>query len=317
MRFNLFSRKSLNILEKIFKKVWYNRKMSWQQKFSFLALALLALGTLFTFDYINTETSREFLTVAFLDVGQGDAIFIEAPDGTQVLIDSGPTSAVVRELSNIMPFYDRSLDLLIATHNDADHTAFFPEIFKRYKISKYGASADMDNDALYREIEDLIVIEKAEKLILSAGSRITLDTEKDIYMEVLWPPKETAIKDNNELSVVTRLVYGQTAFMLTGDLGKEGEEKITTAVESSDTLSMSSQILKAGHHGSRTSSSEIFVDAVSPEYAVVSAGVDNRFGHPHEEVVGTFSSRGVDILSTQTSGTIMFKSDGERVWLEK
>lgn len=323
---NIFFIKILYFLPKFFKKVWYNRRMSLQQRVGFATLGILIVGAFFIFDYIHTENSREFLTVAFLDIGQGDSIFIEAPNGIQVLIDSGPTATVIRQLSNVLPFYDRSLDLIIATHHDSDHTAAFPEIIKRYRISQYASSPNDDDDGLFFEIEDLIQHEGADRLTLTAGDRITLDDERGIYINVLWPPENSLIEDNNESSVVTQVIYGDTSFMLTGDLGQDGECQIVAS--NGGLLNIRSQVLKAGHHGSKTSTSKEFLESVAPEFIIISAGKDNKFGHPHDEVLQTIESwrtnynddttddLSVEIMETFKYGNIIFQSDGENVWLK-
>jgi competence protein ComEC len=301
-------------LKKILRKIWYNKKMPVRDKLSILLIIILALGTFLLFSYIQTENNREFLTVAFLDVGQGDAIFIESPNGNQLLIDSGPTASVVRRLSDVMPFYDRSINTILATHHDADHTAAFPEILKRYKIDQYITSTKDDNDSLFFEIEKLVKNEPADRIVAVAGDKIILDEERNIYIEILWPPADVEIEENNDASIVTRLVYGEIAFMLTGDAPQSVEEKIVATEHE-----IESEILKAGHHGSRTSSANSFVELVNPEYAIISAGKDNKFGHPHSEVIEIFEKqeKEIQILSTAELGNIIFQSDGAEVWLLK
>ncbi|HMP67691.1 MAG TPA: MBL fold metallo-hydrolase, partial [Candidatus Paceibacterota bacterium] len=276
---------------------------------------------------------RQFLTVAFLDVGQGDAIFIEAPNGNQILIDAGQTSAVVRQLAKIIPFHDRRIDAIIATHHDSDHTGGFPEIFKRYKIEKYISGSSRIGDSLFHEIERLIDLEKSDSFLLSAGDRIILDSFANIYLNVLWPPPDETFSDTNEASVIVELVYDNVSFILTGDASKKAEEKIISAIfteknstETSRKILFSSTpssstsspiiILKAGHHGSKTSTSEFFVREIAPQFAIISAGKDNKFGHPHPEVVAVLDRYNAEILETAKMGTIIFKSDGQNVWLK-
>jgi competence protein ComEC len=318
-------------LRKTLKQLWYNKKVPMRYKLGAFALVLLIISTVFVVAYFHTENSRQFLTVAFLDVGQGDSIFIEAPNGNQLLIDSGPTAGVVRRLSEVMPFYDRSIDTILATHHDADHTAGFPEILKRFKIDTYIVTPKTDDDSLYNEIENLISTEVrsdggigVEKLIAAAGDKIILDEENEIYIEILWPPdveSGVVIGDNNESSVATRVVYGEIEFMLTGDLGKESEDKIVSAVQLAG-RDIESDVLKAGHHGSKTSTSVTFVAEVAPRYAVISAGKDNKFGHPHEEVLQTLNDYAIatkidlQILSTAELGNIIFQSDGSEIWVK-
>lgn len=271
------------------------------------------------FFYYFTENSREFLTVAVLDIGQGDAIFIEAPNGNQVLIDAGQTSAVTRQLSQMLPFYDRHLNLIIATHHDSDHTGGMPDIFKRYNVEKYATGSTRENDALYTEIERLENVEKSERIMLSAGDRIILDdgivsganVRSSIYLDILWPPGDEKFSNTNDASVVVNLVYGEISFLLTGDAPKSVEEKIV-----GEKLLNKVNVLKVGHHGSKNSTSENFVRKIAPQYAVISAGKDNKFGHPHAEVVEVLRKNNVEILETAQMGTIIFKSDGKKVLVD-
>ena len=260
---------------------------------------------------------QKFLKIVFLKVGQGDAIFIETPNGFQTLIDAGPNSTVVRSLSEFLPFHDRSIDLLIATHSDADHVAGFVDIINRFKIKSFGQNSVFDSDGLNTEINNLIKTQKIDKYFLHAGNKIILDDEENIYIEIIWPPKDLIEKDNNDNSVVTRIVYGDTKIMLTGDASVEVEEKLLKN-------NLQSNILKAGHHGSRTATSLEFLNVVSPEYIIMSAGEGNKFGHPHQDVlnrINTFKEnlqpQKTKILETYVLGSIEFRSDGQTIWIEE
>jgi len=285
--------------------------MSFKKIVVICIVILLVVSAVFIFTFLNNEKSRTFLTVAFLDIGQGDAIFIETPNGNQVLIDAGPTSAVVRKVSEIIPFYDRSIDLLIVTHYDLDHAGGFPEILKRYQVGGYATSNQPEDGGLYLEVEELSKKERSDRLFLKAGDRIILDRPENIYLDILWPPSSEEIEDRNDASVVARLVYRDTSFMLTGDAPQEVEERILSATDTD----MSVQVLKVGHHGSRTSTSEKFVSELKPKYGVVSAGLDNKFDHPHDEVLKVFKENKTIVLETFISSTIVFQSDGKSVWL--
>lgn len=272
-------------------------------------LILITISTLFIL-YIYHETSREFLTVAFLDIGQGDAIFIEAPNGKQMLIDSGESSVVVRELSRVLPFYDRNIDMILATHHDSDHTGGFPDVFKRFNVEMYGIPPKEDNDGLFFELERLSEEEKSDRIILTAGDLIVLDEDSDVSIKILWPPPDTLIEENNDSSVVAYLIYGETRFLLMGDASQEIEEKILTATEEIDV-----NVLKLGHHGSKTASSEKFIKALDPMYSIISAGEGNKFGHPHQEVLDILSQTKTEVLRTSELGSIIFQSDGRNLWL--
>ncbi len=273
-------------------------------------LIIICVVSVLLISYIYHEINREFITIAFLDVGQGDAIFIEAPNGKQILIDGSESSVVVRRLSRILPFYDRSIDMLLVTHHDSDHTGGFPDIFKRFAVDIYATSSRDDNDGLFFELENLAEKEQSDRVVVSAGDKVMLDEEAGVYMKILWPPRDVVIDDNNDSSVVVLLVYGENKFLLMGDAPQEAEENILRAFED-----VRSDVLKLGHHGSKTSSAEEFILEVDPTYSIVSVGEGNKFGHPHKEVLDILSKTKTEVLRTSELGTIVFQSDGREIWL--
>jgi competence protein ComEC len=268
----------------------------------------ILLGSFTLIYYFLNEDNREYLRVIFLNVGQGDSIFIEAPNGKQVLIDGGESSVVIRELSKVLPFYDKSIDMLIATHSDLDHIGGFPNVFKRYNVDIYSSSSKSANSGTYLELEKLSKKEQSDRIYLSAGDTIILDEESDIKLIILWPPKGVEFEDSNSSSIVSKLTYGETSFLLTGDAGKEEELSLLK-------MNIDSDVLKLGHHGSRNSSSELFISQVSPEYSIVSAGEGNKFGHPHSEVLNILKENKTEVLETSVLGSIIFKSDGNKIEL--
>lgn len=275
--------------------------------FSFLGVtALLGVGLLFffTFSYSNLTP---LLTVSFLDVGQGDAIFIESPTGTQVLIDAGAGSAVLRELATVMPYGDRSIDAVIATHPDMDHIGGFPDVFERYDIATVIHSGVSHTTSPYRAFMSALSEERAEVYVARRGMRFHLGG--GAYLDILFPDRELLDVDPNDASVVTQVVYGNTSFMLTGD-ASSGIERWLVAL---DGTYLQSAVLKAGHHGSKTSTHPEFLKYVLPEMVVISAGKDNRYGHPHGEVVAHIKEVTENIFRTDEAGTIHFVSDGRMV----
>ena len=291
-------------------------------------LIFFIICTIFLIQIFYQSQQPKKLKVVFLDVGQGDAIFIETPNGFQTLIDAGPDSTVVRSISKFLPFYDRSIDFLIATHSDADHVAGFVDVINRFNIKTFGQNSVFDSDGLNTEINNLIESNNIDKYFLHTGNKIILDKEENIYIEILWPQKDQQEKDNNDNSVVTRIVYGNVGIMLTGDASISVEEKLVQSFsdsfsrETSPTQNnLQANILKAGHHGSRTSTSKEFLNAVNPEYIIISAGQDNKFGHPHPEVIEKIeyfqenSGQKTKILETAVLGSIEFRSDGQTVWI--
>ncbi len=287
-------------------------------KIRLVILVVLLLGATLSLYAVFREERSGILTVAFLNVGQGDAIFIDAPNGNQMLIDGGPGKAVLRELSKVMPFYDRSIDVVIATHADQDHVGGLPDVLKKYKIGLFLEPGVPGESSSYNELEK-IVAEKSQGLTLGnlegetlkkilARRGMEIDLGDGAILQVIFPDRDPAGMDTNMASVVAKMIYGENEFLLTGDSPIAIENYLVSLESQGQTLA--SDVLKVGHHGSKTSTSQQFVSVVSPEYAIISVGKDNRYGHPNQEILDTLNNFGAKILRTDQSGRIVFKSDG-------
>lgn len=249
------------------------------------------------------------LHVAFLDVGQGDAILITTPEGRQVLVDGGPNpTRLLQELGSFMPFWDRSLDLVILTHPDEDHMAGLIPLFDRYGVERVltGAPTLVAEEAQpWRE-----AVEAAGISIVVAQRGMEIKPGRGVRLEVLHPGAEllsgTPSDDNNN-SIVLRLVYGQTSALLTGDLEVEGERTLMALG-----ISLAAQVLKVSHHGSGRATTSDFLRAVAPQLAVIQVGANNRFGHPAPEVLKRLAAANAQTLRTDLQGTIELISDGQR-----
>lgn len=253
------------------------------------------------------------LHVYFLDVGQGDAILI-SKGSRQILVDGGPSpQAVTTALGKEMPFWDRTIDLVVLTHPDADHVTGLIEVLGRYKV-KQVLYPDMDIcSALHAEFLEIIQGKGISAVPAEAGQRISLC--ENIYLDVLNPVRGIQYSDMDNNSVVLRLESGSMSYLLTGDIMKEAEYTLLSrrAVKEST-------VLKLAHHGSSSSTTDEFLKVVNPQIAIISAGKDNRYGHPDEEVLERLKSRGnIAIFNTIIHGTIEFISDGDnlRVITEK
>lgn len=246
---------------------------------------------------------ERLLKVHFLNVGQGDAIFIEGPTGIQVLIDGGATPAVLRELGRTMPLYDRSIDAVIATHPDLDHIGGLVDVLRRYRVSTFLESGAESGTSAFRALLHELERQKLTPIVAQRGMRLILGG--GAYADVLYPHQDTPRISGNDASVVLRVVYGDTALLLTGDAPAFVERELVALYGSF----LESEILKVGHHGSKTSTAPHFVGTVRPMWAVISAGKDNRYGHPHREVLDTLMSEGAIILGTYEHDTIRFTSD--------
>lgn len=243
------------------------------------------------------------LIVAFLNVDQGDSIFIETPDGIQVLIDAGRDRKALRELSKLMPFFDRSLDIVIATHPDEDHIGGLPDVLERFKTDVFIEPGVEKNSGTYNTITEILEEKDIETLVIDRKTTVHLDS--DVSLKILFPVTDASGFESNAASLIMQLVYKEHEFLLTGDAPKRIEKYLV--LEYGETLQ--SDVLKIGHHGSKTSSDPSFVAAVAPVVSVISAGENNRYGHPHEEVVSIFENQDTRLLST-ADGTIVFTSDG-------
>lgn len=258
------------------------------------------------------DVAREgdVLKVRFLDVGQGDAIHVITPDGYELLIDGGPSAAVLREFAQGRSFFDTYVDVVIATHPDTDHVAGLVDVLKRYEVGMILETA-VEHDALAaRAFKDAADTGGVRRILAQAGQTIQLGASTTV--RILSPYGDTSNWENNAASIVTQIVYGDIEFMLTGDASSGIEEYLVGTY--GDLLE--SEVLKLGHHGSKTSSSEIFLEQVQPHYSVVSAGADNRYGHPHADVVTRVEKTGSRIVSTAEQGAIVFETDGSTVWVK-
>lgn len=260
--------------------------------------------------YAVFAESRSGLTVAFLDVGQGDAIFIQAENGNQILLDGGPNKAVLRQLSKIMPFYDRSIDMLISSHPHADHLAGLVEVLKRYKVDSAVESGTAVNTPEYQEWENLLADKKIPHFYGRRGMKINLD--KNLYLEILLPAVDAKNLDPHSGMLVAKLYYGKTSYLLMGDAEKSMENYFVFL----EGKNLKTDIVKIGHHGSNKSTSESLLGFGGPQYAVISVGKDNSYGHPHKEALDILKRFGIPILRTDELGTIKIKSDGINIALE-
>jgi beta-lactamase superfamily II metal-dependent hydrolase len=284
--------------------------------------------------YWQNRSEPNILKVYFLNVGQGDSILIETPNGRQTIIDAGPNNKIINELSEVVPFFDRTIDIIIPTHSDLDHIAGFPEILRRFNVKNYFDSGYVDDDDLNNEIRLLIQNENGINVgKISRGDNIILDKEHNISLEILWPPANYETKENNNRSIVARLDYSETSFLFTGDAGFDVEKillensitknsNVTNTDNSTSTKNnleniLDVDILKAGHHGSKTASSQEFLEKVTPELTIISAGKDNKFGHPNPETLDRLNTVGSQIKNTAEIGRILIKSDGVNYWSEE
>ncbi|MDP3991026.1 MAG: ComEC/Rec2 family competence protein [Candidatus Nealsonbacteria bacterium] len=277
-----------------------------EKKSVFIILGtLVGLNILAWSAVYELSKGAELLEVTFFDVGQGDAIFIETPQRHQILIDGGPDSAVLEKMGKEMPFWDRTIDLIVLTHPERDHMSGLLEVLKRYKVENILWTGVLRDTAEYKEWQRLIQKEGAKIYIAQAGQRIE---GGEISFDILYPfdsLEGQEFKDSNDTSIIAKLIFNETSFLFTGDATMKVEKRLINEGEDID-----SDVLKVGHHGSKTSSAGEFIQAVSPGTAVISVGGDNNYGHPYPETLAILEKYGIKILRTDLIGDIKIISDG-------
>ncbi len=274
-----------------------------------MAILLIVLAAIVAVVWIAAmrEDRSERLSISFLDVGQGDSIFIEAPSGRQALIDGGPDTSVLRALSKQIPWYDRSIDVVIATHPDLDHIGGLIDILPRYRVGMIIESSVQGQTPGWKTFQSRVAAEQAQRIEAERGQII--DLGGGAYIEILFPDRAVPGVETNVGCIVAKLVYGTTSVMLPCDTTDAIEKYLVQL----DGTKLKSDVLKAAHHGSKTSSASVFVGFVDPEYAIYSRGCDNSYGHPHKETIDTFARFDVPTLDTCEEGTITFVSDGQTI----
>jgi len=252
------------------------------------------------------------LHISFLDVGQGDAILIQR-GSQQVLVDGGPSpQAIGLALGEKMPFWDRTIELVVLTHPSADHVAGLVEVLHRYKV-KQVLYPDLDfKSNIYDEWCSLLEEKDIKCTLAQAGQRIDLGEVIIGVLNPQIPPFTGTGSDIDNNGVVLRLEMGEVSFLLTADIMWEAEFELIDR-----RASLTSTVLKVAHHGSATSTTAEFLAVVNPELAVISVGESNTFGHPTKEVIDRLEQKlgSENIYRTDDNGTIEFITDGERLWV--
>ncbi|MFA6520188.1 MAG: ComEC/Rec2 family competence protein [Candidatus Paceibacterota bacterium] len=270
-----------------------------------IIILFLSVVNVFLF-WTDFQSSKRGLTFAMLDIGQGDGLFIESPNGTQIMFDAGPARSVLGPLARVTSPFDKTIDAIVITNPDADHIGGFIDILKNYKVGAVLEPGTFNDSKTYQNLKAEIQKQKIPNILVKKGMRLNMG--HGVLIDILFPDRDVSTWNSNDGSAVARLSYGATSVMLTGDASVKTERII---LEDNNLAQLKSTILKVGHHGSRTSSSTSFVKAVSPAYALVSDGKDNKYGHPHKETLTTLTQLGVKTLRTDLLGTIIMKSDGK------
>jgi beta-lactamase superfamily II metal-dependent hydrolase len=247
------------------------------------------------------------LTVAFLDIGQGDSILIHSPNGKTMLIDGGNsdrdgTDVIIPKLRE---WGASQLDVMVATHPDADHIGGLPAVLENFPVANVALTGQAHSTKIYERLLTDIRDGKVNAIETRTGTQLPFDPA--VKVDVLGPDDRFVQDevDTNNASIVMKLTYGQVSFLFTGDAEKPEEDAIMSGGGD-----VRSTVLKVGHHGSRTSTDDAWLKAVQPAVGAISVGKDNQYGHPHREVIDLLNRAGVKIYRTDLSGTITITTDG-------
>lgn len=283
------------------RKVWTIR---------YLFFAVLIAGV--AYGAVRSPSGDGMAKIYMLDIGQGDSFLIEAPNGTQLLIDGGRDAKVLTQLAAVLPRGDRFIDVVIATHPDADHIGGLPTVIDRYAVGVFLTSKVFTDTKTLASLFDTLARRNVRAYYVRRGMTITLDPIERVTFSVLFPDRDTSMWETNAASVVGRLDVGERSALFTGDSPSTIEHFLVQA----DPKDINVDILKLGHHGSKFSSSAEFLKAVSPTLALISAGVNNRYGHPTTEVLGRLKALNIPWVSTQQHGLTTLSTDG-KTWTQK
>lgn len=254
-----------------------------------LLVAAVAFGQAIFF---RPSTSSQ-TCVWFLDIGQGDSIYIKTSDQKEILIDGGPDDKVLAQLSKLRDFSDRELDLVIATHPDKDHIGGLDEVLKKYQIKEIWWNGEQKETQVFKDFWQAARQEEAEGALLKTPELFQTKIFDQGQIQVIYGAQTG---ESNERSLITLFTQGETDFLFTADLPFEKESLLPQK---------DIEVLKVGHHGSKTSTSSQLLDRMQPEYAVISVG-KNSYGHPDKIVLDRLSERDIKTLRTDEQGNVGF-----------
>ncbi len=278
-------------------------------KIALLFCLILILGVLCFVSKPKQELNN-LSKIHMLNVGQGDSFLIESVDGTQLLLDGGRDATVLTELSKVMAWNDKYIDVVIATHPDADHVGGLVDVLKRYKIGLFLTSDVVADTQTYKSLIQSVVDKKIPAYYVRQGMNLNLADKTDF--KILFPDRDTHDWETNTASVVGRLQIGDRSALFTGDSPISVEKYLAQTI----TKELDVDVLQIGHHGSKTSTSSEYLKATTPELGLISAGLNNSYGHPHPEVLDLLKKFSIPWVSTQQAGAYTLQNDGVK-WYKK
>lgn len=272
-----------------------------------IIIILLLVSTIYTaYLLINRNLGIGSLKMHFIDVGQGDSTLIITPNNKSILIDAGDEKSAKKVINYINKQGISKLDIVIGTHPDSDHIGGMDKVVKNFDIGIFAMPKVQTQTSQYKQIKQELKAKNINPKELYMDNEINID--KNLKIEILSPIKGKNYEDTNEHSIVTKIDYKKISFLLMGDATVNNEMDIINSQKNIDV-----DVLKLGHHGSNTSSSDEFILKTSPRVAIISCGKYNRHGHPHKEVMDTLKKYGVDVYRTDKQGDIVLKTDGKKI----
>lgn len=253
----------------------------------------------------SSNLNKNQLKISYIDVGQGDSILVQV-NNKNLLIDAGPSENTDKLVSFLTKQKIQRLDYVIATHPHEDHIGGMPAVIKKYHIVNFYAPKVITNTTFF---ENMILALKNKNIkIYQAKPEMTLDLGKDVDCNII-APNSSNYEDLNNYSVVVKLSYKNCKFLFMGDAQSLSEEEMLD-----NNIDVSCDVLKIGHHGSKTSSSEQFLDRAKPRIAIISCGKNNDYGHPHKKTLKELKKRNIQIYRTDLDGNIILLSDGNKIF---
>ncbi|MBU8757062.1 ComEC/Rec2 family competence protein [Priestia megaterium] len=272
-------------------------------------ISSLIIGLGITFSPITSNAAApKSIKVHYIDVGQGDSIYIKAPNGEDIVIDGGNKGKGNAVVSYLKKQKVDDIEVLISTHPDADHIGGLDEVINTFKVENVYAPKVSNSTQAYKDFLNAVKKKKLTIKTAQAGVKLPI---KDVNAQIVGPVKTYAKSDLNDWSAVVHMAYKKNTFLFTGDAEAKSEADM---IKSKKTLR--ADVLKVGHHGAKTSTSKNFLNVVKPKYAVISVG-KNSYGHPTSQVVNLLKGTKASILRTDQSGTIVITGDGTSYSVKK